>query len=58
MNNLKKMNFTELSSSEMKQVQGGDLSDLLKDLLKIISIEDAAASVGMTVQQVRDLLGL
>jgi hypothetical protein len=55
---MENLNFTELTSSEMKQVKGGNwLDDLLK-VIDALGIEAAAASVGMTVQQLRDLLGL
>ncbi|MFC4476620.1 hypothetical protein [Flavobacterium chungangensis] len=56
MNNLDNLNFTELSSSEMKLVQGGNWID---DLLVFFggSIEALAAYLGMTVEEVRKLLG-
>ena len=44
MDNLKKFNFTELDSAEMKQVQGGDLyEDILAQLKALgISVPPAA----------------
>lgn len=39
MDNLEKLNFTELSSSEMKEVQGGDwVGDVLKVVEKIVPV--------------------
>lgn len=48
MKKLKKMNFKELSSSEMKQVKGGGLlGDLLKDVGKVV--DDVILVVGPIV---------
>jgi hypothetical protein len=58
MENLKKMNFTELNPSEMKQLKGGNWLDAVQKLVDSIGIDAAAAFVGMTVQELRDLLGL
>jgi len=56
MENLKKMNFTELDASEMKIVHGGNWVD---DLLKVLgSIEAVAAYLGMSVEEVSRLLGV
>lgn len=55
---MENLNFTELTPFEMKEVKGGNWLDNLRNVVNILGIEAAAASVGMTVQQVRDLLGL
>ncbi|UPZ17361.1 hypothetical protein [Flavobacterium humidisoli] len=56
MDNLKKMNFTELDPSEMKLVQGGNWVD---DLVVVLgSLEAVAAYLGKTVDEVRAMLGL
>jgi hypothetical protein len=56
MDNLKKMNFTELDPSEMKLVQGGGW---LEDLVVVLgSLEAVAAYLGKTVDEVRAMLGL
>ncbi len=52
------MNFTELNPSEMKQLKGGNWLDAVQKLVDSIGIDAAAAFVGMTVQELRDLLGL
>ncbi|WP_427872159.1 hypothetical protein [Flavobacterium sp. MMS24-S5] len=58
MDDLKSLDFTELSPSEMKQVKGGNWIDELEKLVNSIGIDAAAAFVGMTVQELRNLLGL
>jgi len=60
MDGFKNNNFTELSVSEMKQVQGGNYLD---DVLKVVeglggNLNASAAVLGMSVQQLRDMLGL
>jgi|GEM_PF-1713794 hypothetical protein len=60
MDNLKKLNFTELDPSEMKLVQGGGWVD---DVVKIVdflggNLDAAAAYLGITVEEIRRLLGL
>ncbi len=60
MENLKKMNFTELDASEMKIVHGGDAFD---DVIKLVELlgnnyDAIAAILGMSVEEVRRLLGV
>ncbi|MET3033234.1 hypothetical protein [Flavobacterium johnsoniae] len=60
MDNLKNLNFTELNPSEMKLVNGGNWLDTLRQLLDALdgNVEALAAYVGMSVEELRSLLGL
>lgn len=60
MDNLKTLNFTELDPSEMQLVQGGNWLDDVLNVVKSLdgNVEAAAAFLGMTVQELRTLLGL
>ncbi|MGE8343086.1 MAG: hypothetical protein ACN6OI_18805 [Flavobacterium sp.] len=53
---MENLDFTELTPYEMKQVKGGNWVDEVEKIVNAIGID--AAFLGMTVQQVRDLLGL
>ncbi|MDY0987718.1 hypothetical protein BSF41_04920 [Flavobacterium sp. ACN2] len=55
---MENLDFTELTPYEMKQVKGGNWVDEVEKIVNAIGIDAAAAFLGMTVQQVRDLLGL